>query len=272
MSKRKLVMIMIALIMLVALGGCAPSIKTNVDFTKSDYADKVDVEADDSAMPSGSAAGTSSAEPADYVWAHEHGLVLRKGRVFTKDAYMGDFKAELVVDIQYAPPAAEGFVLGIGFKELPTITYPWPNLFKAVQFYGNHTGLPEAIAAYTVLPHMPYTSLVSLLDTESPDVLPFVDELLPGLVIGDGVVSGTNTIVLERKGGTISITVNGTVVGTYESEYILEGYSIPPFINFYVEKPIRIGVFSACVHAEGDYDEGVFLRSLKVYADELVEP
>jgi len=271
-SRQRIALIMIALVMLVAVGGCAPSIKTSIDFTKDGYADKVYVEADDSAMPASSSAGASTVEPADYMWAHEHGLVIRKGRLFTKDAYKGDFKAELVVDIQYAPPAAEGFVLGIGFKELPTFPELLPNIFKAVQFYGNHTGLPMAVATYSVVPHMLYESLVSLEDDYIEDVLPFVDELMPGLLIGDGVLSGTNTIVVERKGGTISVSVNGTAVGTYESEY-LRGYATDIlFRNLDVEKPIKIGVFSACVHAEGEYDEGVFLRSLKVYADELIQP
>lgn len=263
---------MLAVFML--LGGCAPSLKTSIDFTEDGYEDEVDIESDDTAMPG--SASASFAEPLDYHWEHQHGLVIRRGRVYTKDAYKGDFRAELVVDIIYlegeatASSDAEGFILGIGFKEIAFDLLP--NVFKAVQYYGNHVDLTDSIKAYTVLPHMLYDTAVSIEDDDIDYISPFVKDFLPGLVIGDGLISGENLIVLKRTGETISVEVNGTLVGEYESHYLIGDYlSNLLFDDFDADLPIKIGVFSGCAHINGDNDEGVFLKSLNIYADEIID-
>ncbi len=263
-----------AAVMALALaGGCAPVKVASIDFTEDGYEAQVVIEEDDTSAP-----GTDSAEPMApnyYKWEHQHGLVLRRGRVYTKDAYLGNFKAVLKVSIvlgEAAVPqgASDGFIIGIGFKEQSEAIIP--NFFKAVQFYGNHTDLTDSIEAYTVFPHMLYESAVSVFDSEIEDVKPFVTELMPGLVIGATMEEGENTIVIERTGGTIEVRVNESLVGEYESEYILPDYDIVNllFDNLNPDLPIRIGVFSACAHIDGSTDEGVFLQSLDIYADEVV--
>lgn len=249
-------------------------LQTSVDFTEDGYEDDVEIEGDSTSMAS--SAEPSVMEPEDYQWEHQHGLVLRRGRIYTRDAYKGDFRAELTVDILYPEDEAEvlsdaeGFILGIGFKEHEFSLIP--QVFKAVQFYGNHVDLTDSVQAYTVWPHMVYESLVSLEDDEIDDVSPFIAELMPGLRIGDGIVSGENLIVLSRTGGTIKVEVNETFVGEYESEYLLSDYLANiAFDDFDTDLPIRIGVFSACAHTNGDNDEGVFLKSLVIYADEVID-
>lgn len=276
MRRHRAIVIAAILVAIISLGGCVPGLKTSIDFTQDGYEDQVDIEADATVMPSSATADSS--EPLDYHWEHQHGLVIRRGRVYTKEAYRGDFRAELLVDIMYlegeAEPSAEseGFILGIGFKELRTLLDPIPNVFKAVQFYGNHVNLTDSIKAYTVIPHMPYATAVSLEDPAIDFVSPFVKDLFPGLVIGDGIVSGENLIVLARTGETISVQVNGILVGEYESRYKLDGYPLSNllFDDFDAQLPIKIGVFSGCAHINGENEEGVFLKSLTIYADEIL--
>ncbi len=272
--------------LLLALSGCTPALRTSIDFTDRDEAEaQIDFESDDSAMPS-SEASASFAGPGDpelHQWSYEKGLVLRRGRVFTKDSYLGDFRAELEVEIIYTDPEAvdfEGFILGMGFKENPELEDPIVNIFKALQFYGNHVYLTNSIEAYSVLPHMLYESLTSLLDADTESyVLPYEVGFMPGLVIGDGAeVSGMNLIVVERTGSTISVWVNDTFVGEYESAFKVDdpAFVLPNavFDDFDVDRPIRVGVFSACAHIEKTDDsieEGVFLKNLTVYADEVIE-
>lgn len=45
---------------------------------------------------------------------------------------------------------------------------------------------------------MPYNPAVSVEDGEIAYISPFVKDSLPGLVIGDGLASGENLIVLKR--------------------------------------------------------------------------
>ena len=272
-SRLTMLVAMLAVFML--LGGCAPTLKTSIDFTTNGYEEEVDIESDDTVMPASASASVS--EPLDYHWEHQHGLVIRRGRVYTKDAYKGDFRAELIVDIVYLENEAsvsadsEGFILGIGFKELPVDFDLFPNVFKAVQYYGNHVDLTDSIKAYTVMPHMLYDTAISIEDDAIEYISPFVKDFLPGLVIGDGLVSGENLIVLKRTGETISVEVNGTLVGEYESHYLIDGYLANVlFDDFDANLPIKIGVFSGCAHINGENDEGVFLKSLNVYADEIV--
>lgn len=273
-SRMTVAVALLAVFML--LGGCAPSLKTSIDFTTTGYEEEVDIESDDTAMPASASASVS--EPLDYHWEHQHGLVIRRGRVYTKDAYKGDFRAELIVDIVYLENEAsisadfEGFILGIGFKELPVDFDLFPNVFKAVQYYGNHVDLTDSIKAYTVMPHMLYDTAISIEDDDIEYISPFVKDFLPGLVIGDGLVSGENLIVLKRTGETISVEVNGTLVGEYESHYLIGDYFANLlFDDFDANLPIKIGVFSGCAHINGDNDEGVFLKSLNVYADEIID-
>lgn len=274
MVKNARTLLICAVVLALALaGGCAPGKVASIDFTEDGYEDQVYIEEDDTA--NAGSAGASVLPPNYYKWEHQHGLVLRRGRVYTKDAYLGNFRAVLKVNIVLdeaaaAQSASDGFIIGIGFKEQSDAIIP--NFFKAVQFYGNHTSLTESIEAYTVLPHMAYESAVSLFDSEIPDALPYVPELMPGLVIGASMEEGENTIVLERTGGTIEVNVNGSLVGEYESEYVLPDYDLVNllFDNLDPELPVRIGVFSACAHIDGSLNEGVFLQSLEIYADEVV--
>lgn len=289
MKRYRLSLFIAMMVLLLALSGCTPALRTSIDFTDRDEAEaQIDFESDDSAMPSAEASASFAGpgEPEEHQWSYEKGLVLRRGRVFTKDSYMGDFRAELEVEIIYTDPEAvdfEGFILGMGFKENPELDDPIVNIFRALQFYGNHVYLTDSIKAYSVLPHMLYESWLSFLDAdEGNNVLPFEVGFMPGLVIGDGAdVSGENLIVVERTGSTISVWVNGTLVGDYESAFKVYDPEDPAltllnaiFDDFDVDRPIRVGVFSACAHIEKTDDsieEGVFLKNLTVYADEVIE-
>lgn len=272
MARNIRLMLICAVVLALALaGGCAPGKVASIDFTEEGYEDQVEIEEDDTSNPG--SASVSAVPPNYYRWEHQHGLVLRRGRAYTKDAYLGNFRAVLkvsiVLDEAAAPQAeADGFIIGIGFKEQSVI----PNFFKAVQFYGNHTDLTGSIEAYTVFPHLIYESAVSFSDPEIADVTPYVPELMPGLIIGASMEEGENTIVIERTGSTIEVRVNGTRVGEYESEYELPDYDLVNllFDNLDPDLPVRIGVFSACAHTDGSTDEGVFLQSLDIYADEVV--
>ncbi|HOA15808.1 MAG TPA: hypothetical protein PLT03_00580 [Bacillota bacterium] len=289
MKKYRLSMLIAMMALLMALSGCTPALRTSIDFTDQTKAEsQVEFEPDDSAMPSTAASASVAppSEPEQHQWSYEKGLILRKGRVFTKDSYLGDFRAELEVEIIYTDPEAvdfEGFILGLGFKENPEIGDDIVNIFRALQFYGNHVCLTDSIKAYSVMPHMPYESLLSLIDADTANyILPFEIGFMPGLVIGNGAdVSGLNRIVVERTGGTISVWVNGTLVGSYESQFKVYDPENPElellnllFDDFDVDRPIRVGVFSACAHIEKTDDsieEGVFIRKLTVYADEVIE-
>lgn len=289
MKRYRLSLFIAMMALLLALSGCTPALRTSIDFTNREEAEaQIDFEADDSAMPSteASASFAGPSEPEQHQWSYEKGLVLRRGRVFTKDAYMGDFRAELELEIIYTDPEAvdfEGFILGMGFKENYEVGDHIVNIFKALQFYGNHVYLTDSIKAYSVLPHMLYESLASLIDADTAnDLLPFEVGFMPGLEIGNGVdVSGQNLIVIERIGSTISVWVNGTLVGSYESLFKADDPDDPSddlfnllFDDFDIERPIRVGVFSACAHIEKTDDsieEGVFLKNLTVYADEVIE-
>lgn len=275
MEKRiRLILVCAVVLALAIAGGCLPGKVASIDFTEEGYEDQVVVEEDDTSNPG--SASVSVMAPNYYKWEHQHGLVLRRGRVYTKDAYLGNFRAVLKVNIvldEAAAPqsASDGFIIGIGFKEQSEAIIP--NFFKAVQFYGNHTDLTDSTEAYTVLPHMLYDTAVSVFDSEIDYVPPYITELMPGLVIGATMEDGDNTIVIERTGGTIEVRVNGSLVGEYESEYLLSDYDDNVnllFDNLDPELPVRIGVFSACAHIDGSADEGVFLQSLDIYADEVV--
>ena len=270
----RIVLICATILALAVAGGCLPRKVASIDFTEEGYESQVEVEEDDSAIAG--SASVSGVPPNYYKWEHQHGLVLRRGRVYTNDAYLGNFRAVLKVSIvldEAAAPlgASDGFIIGIGFKEQSDAVTP--NFFKAVQFYANHANLTGSIEAYTVIPHMLYDTAVSLLDPEIDYVAPYVTELLPGLIIGASIEEGENTIILDRTGGTIEVRVNGTLVGEYESEYLLPQYDDNVnllFDNLNTELPVRIGVFSACAHIDGSTNEGVFLQSLDIYADEVV--
>ena len=275
MAKKIRIMLACATILALAVaGGCLPRKVASIDFTEEGYESQVEIEEDDTANVG--SASVSGVPPNYYKWENQHGLVLRRGRIYTNDAYLGNFRAVLKVNIvldEAGAPlgASDGFILGIGFKEQSDAIIP--SFFKAVQFYGNHTDLTGSIEAYTVVPHMLYDTAVSLVDPEIDYVAPYVTELMPGLVIGASMEEGENTIILDRTGGTIEVRVNGRLVGVYESEYLLPQYDDSVnlvFDNLNTELPVRIGVFSACAHIDGSTDEGVFLQSLDIYADEVV--
>ena len=274
MARNIRLMLICAVVLALALaGGCAPGKVASIDFTEEGYEDQVEIEEDDTSNPG--SASVSAVPPNYYRWEHQHGLVLRRGRAYTKDAYLGNFRAVLKVNIVLdgaAEPqgASDGFIIGIGFKEQSDAIIP--GFFKAVQFYGNHTDLTDSVEAYTVLPHMLYESAVSVFDPATDYVPPYIPELMPGLVIGASMEEGENTIVIERTGETIEVRVNGSLVGEYESEYELADYDLVnlAFDNLDPDLPVRIGVFSACAHVDGSTDEGVFLQSLDIYADEVV--
>lgn len=271
MKMRKVAIALFA-VAVMFLGGCGMGLKTSIDFTKEEALSRVNFEGDNTAMPSSlSAEAAHLSSVYSYSYEHKHGLVVQHGSMFTNDAYKGDFRAELEVEIVYDDAGAQGFILGMGFKEEKLPGEDVCNIFKAVQFYGKHTGLVGSFQAYTVFEQMLYASVVSIEDKDIEYVLPYVAELMPGLVIGDGIIDGTNLIVVERIGGTIKVSVNGTLVGDYESEYLLDDYLVNAlFRNYDTERPIRIGVFSACAHTAGDNEEGVFLKRLDVYADTII--
>ena len=275
MSKKVRIILVCAAIMALALAaGCVPGKVASIDFTEEGFDEQVEIEEDDTSNPG--SASVSVITPNYYKWEHQHGLVLRRGRIYTNDAYLGNFRAVLKVNIvldEAAAPkgASDGFIIGIGFKEHSEAIIP--GFFKAVQFYGNHTELTGSIEAYTVLPHMLYDTAVSVFDNAIEYVAPYITELMPGLVIGAPMEEGENTIVIERTGGSIEVRVNGSLVGEYESEYLLSEYDGDVnllFDNLDPDLPVRIGVFSACAHIDGSTDEGVFLQSLDIYADEVV--
>lgn len=275
MAKSIRIMLICATILAFSVaGGCLPRKVASIDFTVEGYDSQVEIEEDDTA--NAGSASVSGVPPNYYKWEHQHGLVLRRGRVYTNDAYLGNFRAVLKVNIvldEAGAPlgASDGFIIGIGFKEQSDAIIP--SFFKAVQFYGNHTDLTGSIEAYTVVPHMLYDTAVSLVDPEIDYVAPYVTKLMPGLVIGASMEEGENTIILERTGGTIEVRVNGRLVGKYESEYLLPQYDGSVnlvFDNLNTELPVRIGVFSACAHVDGSTNEGVFLQSLDIFADEVV--
>lgn len=271
-SRIRLAISLFLVLALAYAGGCTPKLVARIDFRQEGYDQHVEIEEDDTALAEGIEA--SLAPPNYYRWEHQHGLVLRRGRMYTKDAYMGNFKAVLkvsiVLDEAVTKLSSDGFILGIGFKQHSEETVP--NFFKAVQFYGNHADLTGSIKAYTVYPHMAYATAVSIEDPAIDFVPPYVKDLMPGLAIGASLEEGMNTIVLERIGETIGITVNDTKLGDFESEYLLPGYIVSNllFDNLNPGLPIRIGVFSACAHTDGSLDEGVFLQSLDIYADQVL--